>query len=214
MKIPFTRQEFLGVFEHYNQAVWPAQFVLMLFGVLAVIITLKKFSLSVRASFLVLSLLWLWMGLGYHLVFFSTINPAAVVFGGFFILQAIAFFYFGVLYPAVSTDPLTMWRKQVALGILVYSLLIYPVLGLVAGHAYPAVPTFGVPCPTAIFTFGLLMLLPVRLPWWMTVIPLLWSVIGFSAAMSLSMPEDFGLMASGLIFLLSRVAHPHSVQVN
>ena len=34
---------------------------------------------------------------------------------------------------------------------------------------------------------------------WLLIIPVLWSVIGASAAILLSVPQDFGLIAAGLI---------------
>jgi hypothetical protein len=37
-------------------------------------------------------------------------------------------------------------------------MVVYPLLGIRFGHSYPRAPLFGVaPCPTTIFTFGLLL---------------------------------------------------------
>jgi hypothetical protein len=76
------------------------------------------------------------------------------------------------------------------------------------GRGYPAGPTFGLPCPTTIFTFGIFLYVIHGVRWYMIIIPLLWSIIGFSAAWSLSIGEDFGLVIAGvtttLILLLSR----------
>jgi len=80
-----------------------------------------------------------------------------------------------------------------------YALVIYPVLGYSFGHVYPASPTFGAPCPTTIFTFGLLLWTDKRFPRHILVIPLLWSIIGFTAALSLTIREDFGLLIAGLL---------------
>jgi hypothetical protein len=73
------------------------------------------------------------------------------------------------------------------------------VLGQALGHVYPASPTFGLPCPTTIFTFGIFLLADRRLSVWAVVIPALWSAIGFAAAVSLSMTEDYGLLVAGLL---------------
>ena len=59
---------------------------------------------------------------------------------------------------------------------------------------------FGVaPCPTAIFTFGLLMLSARPLPIWLLCIPLAWAGIGSTAAVLLGVREDLGLLVSGIL---------------
>jgi hypothetical protein len=64
-----------------------------------------------------------------------------------------------------------------------YALLAYPAIGLWLGHAYPALPLFGVtPCPVTIFTFGCLLFSNTPVPWSVFAIPVLWSLIGGSAA--------------------------------
>ena len=60
--------------------------------------------------------------------------------------------------------------------------LAYPGAAIVLGLSYPRSPTFGVPCPTAILTAGLLLLVPTREARRLGVIPLAWSAIGGSAA--------------------------------
>jgi hypothetical protein len=60
-------------------------------------------------------------------------------------------------------------------------------------------PMFGlVPCPTTIFTFGMLLLAarPKRLLLWL---PLVWSVIGFFAAVKFGIREDVGLLIAGIV---------------
>jgi len=63
------------------------------------------------------------------------------------------------------------------------------------------------PCPTTIFTFGILLCAGGnRLA--VLVIPLLWSVIGGSAAVLWQVPQDYGLIAAGILSLISLIAHP------
>jgi hypothetical protein len=76
--------------------------------------------------------------------------------------------------------------------------VIYPLLGYFLGHVYPSSPTFGLPCPTTIFTIGTLLLAG-KTPRAVFIIPLLWSVIGFKAAISLGAEEDTFLLLSGAI---------------
>jgi hypothetical protein len=60
---------------------------------------------------------------------------------------------------------------------------------------------FGVaPCPTVIFTFGLLLLTSTRIPKYLLLVPLAWSITsGISAPLNFGIYEDFGLVAAGVI---------------
>jgi hypothetical protein len=83
--------------------------------------------------------------------------------------------------------------------LILYALVAYPLLGVLLGHHYPATPTFGAPCPTTIFTFGVLLWCQRRVPAWLLIIPGLWALIGLSAAISLGVPEDVGLFVAGAV---------------
>jgi hypothetical protein len=197
--IPFTFDQFLNVFEQYNVAVWPAQVFLSTIGMFAISLVLSRKSDLSRIVSLILSLFWIWMGIVYHLWFFSAINKVAIVFAAFFVLQGILFFIAGVL-----NQQLTFCFSSNLYGIvggvfLVYALIFYPAFGYWLGHRYPAAPTFGLPCPTTIFTFGILLWTIRRVPLYILAIPLAWSFIGVWAAISLGMIEDFGLLVAGLL---------------
>ena len=113
--IPFTVDQFLNVFEQYNVAIWPAQVFLYTIGMFVISLVLSRKSDFSRIVSLILSLFWIWMGIVYHLWFFSAINKAAIGFAAFFVLQGILFFIAGVLkqqltfrhiYPAGECEPL------------------------------------------------------------------------------------------------------------
>lgn len=80
--------------------------------------------------------------------------------------------------------------------------LAYPVLNLLAGHQYPATPTFSVPCPTGILTVGLLFMTAGRPPIAVIVVPFLWAVIGGSAALVLGITTDYVLLACSVLLVL------------
>jgi len=199
MSLPFTTDQFLDIFAKYNVAVWPAQFALYLIGVLCLVLAVWRTRWSSSIISLILSLFWMWMGVAYHFVFFSKINQAAWIFGSLFILQSLIFIYAGVITRRLSFH---FRRDAYIIGgavLLAYALIIYPVLGYLVGHKYPAAPTFGLPCPTTIFTFGLLLWTRPQVPIYVLIVPFIWSLIGVFAALSLGMTEDFGLLAAGLV---------------
>ena len=179
--IPFTVDQFLNVFERYNNAVWPAQLFLYTMAILAICLVLQRKADFSKSVSLILSMFWIWMGLVYHLWFFTAINRAALIFAAFFVLQGILFFIAGAL-----KNNLRFRFRPDLFGIIggaffVYALVIYPALGYWFGHRYPAAPTFGLPCPTTIFTFGILLWTDRRVPLYLLAIPLAWSFIGMGS---------------------------------
>jgi hypothetical protein len=199
MKTPFTEEQFFDVFKNYNQAVFPLQLAFYLLSFIAIYLALKPNSKSDKIISGLLAFLWMWMGIVYHLIFFTTINTAAYLFGAVFIIQGIMFIVFGVFQRKLSFRFRSDMYGIAGLGLILFALIGYPVLGYSLGHAYPYSPTFGLPCPTTIFTFGLLLLSDRKCPVMILLIPFLWSIIGFTAAFNFGIVEDTGLLVSGLI---------------
>jgi hypothetical protein len=200
MNTPFTAEQFLEVFRNYNTSVFPMQFIFYSLAALIIFLVIKNKSPKIINS--VLSFFWLWMGVVYHIVFFASINKAAYAFGFLFIVQSFLVLYFGVIKNNLSLS----FSKDIfgVTGILLmfYALIVYPLLGYMLGHAYPYSPTFGLPCPTTIFTLGMFLLSSKKFPIPVIIIPFIWSVIGFMAALNFGIKEDTGLMIAGILTLI------------
>lgn len=197
--MPFTAEQFLRVFESYNRAVYPAQWVLILLALAAVLLAIKPPSFSSRLVAILLAALWAWTGIAYHLEFFTQINNAAYLFGLLFVAQAALFLLTGLL-----RGKLVFRAKPDVAGVvggllIVFALLLYPALGLLSSHVYPRAPTFGTPCPVTIFTFGLLLWTDKSVPLYVLLIPFVWSLLGSSAAFLLDVREDIGLLGAGVV---------------
>jgi hypothetical protein len=205
MDLPFTAEQFLDVFARYNTGVWPAPVVLTGLALLALGLVFGRASSAGRWIAAILALLWAWMALAYHLAYFADINPAARVFAAVFLLGAAWFAWLGVVRQRLRFAPTRAPRGSIGAALLVYALVAYPALGHFLGHRYPALPTFGLPCPTTIFTVGLLMFARAPVPRSVFVVPVLWSLVGATAAFSLGVWQDLGLVAAaaaGLAALL------------
>jgi hypothetical protein len=201
------------VFTHYNETVWPAQIFLLLIAVVCVVGLLHRppsSSASSRQNALIGSLLaalWAWMAIVYHFIFFSKINAAAWIFGGAFLVQAALLIrqtlLGGLDFTLDHRDRAPRLRALVGSALIFYSLFGYPIVGALAGDRYPATPTFGLPCPTTIFTLGLLLFARTpKLPISVLIVPLAWAVIGTSAAIGLGVIGDFGLPFAALTIVL------------
>jgi len=201
VRLPFTTAQFLELFAEYNDAVWPLQAVLLLLGLVAAGAAFRPRPFSRRLVPLSLGLLWAWAGLIWHLTFFRLINPLAGVFGLMYLVQAGLF-----LQLAVRPGPVSFKATRTARGLaggvlLVLALVLYPLLARMLGHGYPLTPTFGLPCPTTIFTLGLLLWAEPAVPLRLLPIPLGWAALGMSAALQLGMREDLALGAAGAVAL-------------
>jgi hypothetical protein len=196
--LPFTREEFVVLFEKYNDAVWPVQVLAYLLGLAILAMVLRPSRAGDRFVAAGLAAMWLWTGIAYQWLQFSTINPAAYGFATLFVLQGVLFSVAaarGTLRFAASAKPIA-W---VGMAFVAYAMLLYPLIGLLAGHHYPALPMFGIaPCPVVIFTFGLLMMATAHVSRWRLGVPLAWSLVGGSAAALLGVPQDWFLLFSGL----------------
>lgn len=196
--LPFTHEQFIGVFAAYNEAVWPAQIVAYLVALLVLVAVAWQRPWSGTVAVGALALLWAWTGVAYHGLHFSTINAAARLVAGAFVLQALLLAWWAWHRPPELAFGLDL-QRSVGLGLLAYATVLYPLLGLAFGLRYPAMPTFGItPCPLTLFTFGILLLARSAVPWWLLLIPVLWSLVGGSAAFLLQVPQDWVLLFSGI----------------
>lgn len=200
--MPFTTREFFDLFATYNRAVWPAQLLLAGLAVGAVVLVVLRARSGPRVASGVLAALWLWMGTVYHLAFFTTINPAAWGFGAAFLAQALVFLWVGVRHDRLRYRAATTVDGVAGAALIAYALVVYPAIGYLSGHRYPAAPTFGVPCPTTIFTLGMLVWVSGPVPWSAVWIPVGWAAIGAVAAVGLGVAQDYGLPAAALIAVI------------
>lgn len=199
MQLPFSIEQFFGVFHNYNTAVWPAQVFLLLLALMAIALVLVRRSWSGLAISAILAFLWIWLGLVYHLAFFSAINPVAYVFAGVSVAGGFVFFWQGVVRRRLDFQWNPGARSYTGLVFIVFALIVYPAWSVFAGHGYPAFPTFGLPCPTTIFTIGLLALTVAPYPRSPLMVPVLWCFVGGQAAFLLDVPPDSGLIAAGVV---------------
>lgn len=219
MHPPFTAEQFFDVFRRYNEAVWPAQIGLIAAGLVA---AFAAFRANARRSWrwaqvalFLLAALWLWSGIVYHKMFFASITPAGQVFGSFFIAQA-GLLLISMFANGSTFEPTSRANVIVSFVLIAYALLIYPIVGHVLGQRYPAMPTFGAPCPTTIFTFGVFCLLPASIPRFAIAVPVLWTLIASYAAFGFGVHEDLGLVVAGItaIVVIHHETHrPHVVRL-
>ena len=199
MNLPFSHDAFLDVFGAYNALLWPAVAVLWATTAVLVLRWMRNGRTDGRDPFALLAVHWAWSGIAYHWLFFRRINPAAAIFGALFVLQAVLFAWFALTSRARFTFD---WRPRSILGggLIVYGLL-YPLVGFGLGLQYPRLPLFAVPCPTTTVTAGLLIT-STGIPRALNVVPILWAIIGSSAAFVLGIRADLVLAVAAAVLAL------------
>jgi hypothetical protein len=201
MRTPFTVGQFFDVFHQYNERVWPMQPILVALALVLVALAL----VSPRSSRLIvtgLAAFWAWMALAYHLAFFAALTPMAYVFAAAFLVEAALLAWHGLhtrrLHFAIPREPS---GTVVGTLLIAFALIGYPSIAYVLGQQYPAVPTFGLPCPTVIFTFGMLSWCVRPIPRSVLVIPAAWALLGLSAALEFGVWEDLALLPAAILAL-------------
>lgn len=145
--MPFTQEQFFQIFSDYHSTLGFTVFLFYFLTAITLLLIFKKHRSAVSLALLFLALLWIWMGVVYHGFFFSRINPAAKIFALLFIVE-------GGLLILASIKGWFVFEEEDKLNLLLsrtlilYALIIYPLLGFLFGHAYPAGPILGLPCPS------------------------------------------------------------------
>jgi hypothetical protein len=201
MELPFSHDDFLDVFGAYNAALWPVAAILWICTAW-LFVRGWRHGAGQRSLLALLAVHWMWAGVAYHWFFFRSINPAATLFGAVFLVQALFFLWLA----AASRGQLATGGIRRALGgtLVLYGLM-YPAVGVALGLQYPRMPVFAVPCPTALVTAGVL-LMTVGIPRFVNVIPILWGIVGGSAALVLGIRADVALLVVAGLLGLDTVA--------
>jgi hypothetical protein len=135
----------------------------------------------------------------YHLAFFARICPPAYGFAALSAVGAAVFIWQGVFRRRLAFRWSGDLKSAAGATLVVFALGVYPVWSAYAGHPYPETPTFGLPCPTTIFTLGLLCFAVPPTPRSPLVVPLLWCLVGTQAAFLFGVCPDLDLVGAAAV---------------
>jgi hypothetical protein len=206
MQLPFSLEEFLSIFRAYNEAVGIAPLLLAALATALIALAHSEFPWRHTIIAIGMASLWAWSGIVYHWTFVTSINPAATLFAALFVIQALLIL---LNRNRVTLSPQFSDNKWAGWAFIIYALLIYPIAGSLLGHEYPSEPTFGAPCPVVLYFIGMMFWSVPRIHPVSIVIPVLWAIIGGSAALKLGMTEDLALLAGATFLIYHVVTHGH-----
>jgi Family of unknown function (DUF6064) len=118
MALPFTVDEFYGVFREDNTAMWPAQCFLVALAIAALVAALWPRPWSGVAVSAVLGVLWAWIASACHLAFFARTSPAADGFAALSAAGATVFVWQAAFVLGVQPDLGLMAAAVVGIGLL------------------------------------------------------------------------------------------------
>ena len=130
--------------------------------------------------------------------FWAPVYPGAYTFGVLFLTQGLVFLL-NAVKPTLSFNAHSDQFALIGALFIFYAMVGYPLLGHFLGRMYPRSLPFGlVPCPTAVFTLGLLMFTDKKIPRHVFVVPVIWSACAVVPVVS-GIYEDAGLIVAGLV---------------
>lgn len=195
--LPFTAEVLFSSFETYNRALWPVPILALALALAIILLMLRPVRGGDRAIGALVTLAWLWVGIGYHFLHFAAIDFTAPVYGAFFVLEGLLFGWTAVVRRLAfrfGADPFG-WAGLA----LTIAALTWPLIDWLFGHGWQSLRVVGLaPSPTAGFTLGLLLLSEGRAPLHLAVIPLFWTLVAGATAWILAIPQDLALPVAGL----------------
>ena len=199
--LPFTAEILFSSFGQYNRGLWPLPILAPALALAIILLTLRPVRHGARAIAALMALAWLWVGVGYHLLHFATLDFAAPVYGALFVLQGLLLAWTGVVRNrlAFRFGPDLFGWCGIALALVAVA---WPFADALLGHAWQSVRVAGLaPGPTAVFTLGVLLLTAGRAPLHLALIPLLWTLVAGARAWLLTIPQDLAWPLAGVAAL-------------
>jgi hypothetical protein len=201
----FSARTYYRLFELYNLAIWPGQ---LLAGAVALVLlgcVARGGAVSGRIAAVLLAASWLWVAWAFHARRYATINSAAVFFAIGFAIEALLLLWIGGVRARIAFAPVRGGVRRAALGVTLFAMLGYPLLGAASGRAWRQMELFGVaPDPTALATLGLLAL-SARTPWLLLPVPLLWCAISGATLRTMHAPDAWVAPLGALVLALCAI---------
>jgi len=200
--MPFSQEQFFNVFLRYNTSIFPFQIIIFIAGIFCLLLILLKSRYAEKITSYVLVILWLWTGIVYQIIFFSKINKAAIAFGTLFILQSLFFLIEFVFKKKLEFNYENKFNIFAGYFLILFGLIFYPLIGLYSGKEIGYIISFGLPCPSVIFTFGIIILSRKNYTLYKLIIPVIWAFIGFFATFKFGVYQDIMLPVSAVMAIV------------
>lgn len=191
----FSPETYFRLFQLHNEALWPWQAVAVIAGLAILMLSGQSWALLLAGGAW-LAVAWFWLYERY-----LTINWAAEWLAYGFALQGLLLWVF-----AFGRDLRSAEGPSRAAGfmLIVCALVLQPLLPWMLGRPWMQGEVFALmPGPTVVATLGLLLAL--RAPWLLLVLPMAWCAIDGATLWTMNAPAFWLLPAAGFLTLMLRV---------
>jgi hypothetical protein len=186
----FSAQTYYRLFELYNRDLWPLQMLALVLGVIVLALWRRGDDRAGRVIAVILAACWLWVAWGFHWQRYASINLAASYFALAFVVQALLLLWSGGLRGRLTPAPATRLQQRAGLGLLLFALLAFPLMGSMLGRSWTQAEVFGMaPDPTALATLGVLLFAGVRPVWGLYPIPVAWCLLSGATLWAMESPD-------------------------
>lgn len=186
----FSAQTYYRLFELYNRDLWPLQMLALVLGVVVLALWRRGGDRAGRAIAMILAMCWLWVAWGFHWQRYASINLAAGYFALAFVVQALLLLWLGALRGRLTPTAATRLQQRAGLGLLLFALLVFPLIGPLLGRSWTQAEVFGMaPDPTALATLGVLLFAGVRPVWGLFPIPVAWCLLSGITLWAMESPD-------------------------
>jgi hypothetical protein len=200
----FSQRTYYRLFELYNLEWWPLQIVALALGIAVLALWRRGGDRAGRAIAAILALGWLWVAWAFHGQRYASINPAAGYFAWAFVVQALLLLWFGVVRSRLAPAAAARMRQRAGLGLFLFALLIFPLIGPLLGRNWTQAELFGMaPDPTALATLGVLLAINLRHAGWLFPVPVAWCLVSGATLWAMDAPEFWiaPLLAVGSVLM-------------
>jgi hypothetical protein len=197
--IMINAEKWWGIIGTYGKNIFPLQIVTVIAAVIIVWLVLKKpgdrANILIKAFF---SICFAWIGCVFFLIHGKDFpGIQSYIQAGLFITIAILFAVDLFRKRINFQMPMKGWRSGVTVTLL-FTVLVYPLVGLLAGHYFPRMIIVGThPCPTAAFALVLLAAALPRTNKLLYVLLLIWAI---PFPLFIQIPK-FGVYEDSIMFL-------------
>jgi hypothetical protein len=193
-------QQFFAMFTQANTAVWPVDLVWYAAAITAVLLAVTAIRGSSRLIAGFLAAYYVWLAIVFFGIYYAPLNDHSHAYAVMFALGGVLFLLAGVIRQDLEFQP--RWDALGIIGgVFMGYALAYPVIDALTGHVFPAAPVFGVaPCPSAIFTVGLLLWTRRGMPMYVLVVPFIWLMTQVPAdALAMGVVADVARVPVGAV---------------
>ncbi len=187
--------------------IFPIQFLFLLLVIIAILFLYSKSDYKDQMIIDVLGFIWIWAGFVYYILSFAIVNRAAAyAYGAVFILQGL-FFFVELTRKKLQFSLKRSLQDYIGYFFIVYGLIIYPAVSLLYVENVNEIISVGLPGPTAMITFGFLMLTTPNSPRYLLILPSVWSLMSVGIALNYALYQHYLVLLTAIVanvYLLRR----------